>query len=214
MHLKAYAVDGRWLRTGSTNFSWSGETRQDNDIIVIDSPQAAAQFHPPFRKALGAARQPGGRADEQGSRRSPCSAPAPGARRWPIWRRSRIARSGFGRMIPPHVEAMRADPAQRASPARRRLCAEVEPVADIACVSAARSCAGGRPRPELSRDGEAHARPFAPQIGGGQLRQGHRAGHRPLHARGARARSCPASPPPRCPARVSPPIWRAACRPR
>ncbi len=44
MHLKAYAVDGRWLRTGSANFSWSGETRQDNDIIVIDSPKAARQF--------------------------------------------------------------------------------------------------------------------------------------------------------------------------
>ncbi len=44
MHLKAYAVDGRWLRTGSTNFSWSGETRQDNDIVVIDSPTAARDF--------------------------------------------------------------------------------------------------------------------------------------------------------------------------
>ncbi len=44
MHLKAYVVDGRWLRTGSTNFSWAGERRQDNDIVVIDSPQAAAEF--------------------------------------------------------------------------------------------------------------------------------------------------------------------------
>jgi phosphatidylserine/phosphatidylglycerophosphate/cardiolipin synthase-like enzyme len=44
MHLKAYAVDGRWLRTGSTNFSWSGETRQDNDILVIDSADAAQEF--------------------------------------------------------------------------------------------------------------------------------------------------------------------------
>ena len=40
MHMKAYAVDGRWLRTGSANFSWSGERRQDNDIVVIDSPEA------------------------------------------------------------------------------------------------------------------------------------------------------------------------------
>jgi phosphatidylserine/phosphatidylglycerophosphate/cardiolipin synthase-like enzyme len=44
MHLKAYAIDGRWLRTGSANFSWSGERRQDNDIVIIDSPQAAAAF--------------------------------------------------------------------------------------------------------------------------------------------------------------------------
>lgn len=44
MHLKAYAVDGHWLRSGSANFSWSGETRQDNDIIIIDSVEAAADF--------------------------------------------------------------------------------------------------------------------------------------------------------------------------
>jgi phosphatidylserine/phosphatidylglycerophosphate/cardiolipin synthase-like enzyme len=44
MHMKAYAVDGRWLRTGSANFSWSGERRQDNDIVIIDSPQAAGAF--------------------------------------------------------------------------------------------------------------------------------------------------------------------------
>ncbi len=44
MHMKAYTIDGRWLRTGSANFSWSGETRQDNDIVIIDSPQAARAF--------------------------------------------------------------------------------------------------------------------------------------------------------------------------
>jgi phosphatidylserine/phosphatidylglycerophosphate/cardiolipin synthase-like enzyme len=44
MHMKAYAVDGRWLRTGSANFSWSGERRQDNDIVVIDSPELSAAF--------------------------------------------------------------------------------------------------------------------------------------------------------------------------
>jgi phosphatidylserine/phosphatidylglycerophosphate/cardiolipin synthase-like enzyme len=44
MHLKAFAVDGRWLRTGSANFSWSGERRQDNDILVIDSADAARTF--------------------------------------------------------------------------------------------------------------------------------------------------------------------------
>ncbi len=50
MHMKAYAVDGRWLRTGSANFSWSGETRQDNDVIVIDSPQAANDFTRHFER--------------------------------------------------------------------------------------------------------------------------------------------------------------------
>jgi phosphatidylserine/phosphatidylglycerophosphate/cardiolipin synthase-like enzyme len=32
MHLKGYCVDHRLLRTGSANFSRSGETRQDNDL--------------------------------------------------------------------------------------------------------------------------------------------------------------------------------------
>ena len=35
MHLKAYAIDGEVLRTGSANFSTSGENAQDNDLIVI-----------------------------------------------------------------------------------------------------------------------------------------------------------------------------------
>jgi phosphatidylserine/phosphatidylglycerophosphate/cardiolipin synthase-like enzyme len=48
MHMKAFAVDGRWLRTGSANFSWSGERRQDNDIVVIDSPEAAQDFSSHF----------------------------------------------------------------------------------------------------------------------------------------------------------------------
>ena len=44
MHMKSFTVDGRWLRTGSANFSWAGERRQDNDILVIDSPEAAQAF--------------------------------------------------------------------------------------------------------------------------------------------------------------------------
>ena len=44
MHLKSYQVDGRVLRSGSANFSVSGEIYQDNDLIVIESPQAAARF--------------------------------------------------------------------------------------------------------------------------------------------------------------------------
>lgn len=44
MHLKAYQVDGRLLRTGSTNFSYSGARRQDNDIVVLESSRAAGTF--------------------------------------------------------------------------------------------------------------------------------------------------------------------------
>ena len=42
MHLKSYQIDGRLLRTGAANFSASGLKRQDNDLIVIESPGAAA----------------------------------------------------------------------------------------------------------------------------------------------------------------------------
>ena len=44
MHLKSYQIDGRLLRTGAANFSASGLKRQDNDLIVIESPRAAASF--------------------------------------------------------------------------------------------------------------------------------------------------------------------------
>ena len=37
-------IDGRLLRTGAANFSASGLKRQDNDLIVIESAQAAATF--------------------------------------------------------------------------------------------------------------------------------------------------------------------------
>lgn len=50
MHLKSYQVDGRVLRTGSANFTVSGEVYQDNDLIVINSPQAAARFRETFER--------------------------------------------------------------------------------------------------------------------------------------------------------------------
>lgn len=48
MHLKAYQEDGRILRTGAANFSASGEKKQDNDLIVIESPEAAGAFKSEF----------------------------------------------------------------------------------------------------------------------------------------------------------------------
>jgi len=44
MHLKSYEIDGRLLRTGAANFSASGLKRQDNELIVIESTDAAAAF--------------------------------------------------------------------------------------------------------------------------------------------------------------------------
>jgi phosphatidylserine/phosphatidylglycerophosphate/cardiolipin synthase-like enzyme len=63
MHLKTYQIDGRLLRTGAANFSASGLKRQDNDLIVIESAEAAASFKRNFdaRFASGEALSAGAR---------------------------------------------------------------------------------------------------------------------------------------------------------
>lgn len=48
MHLKAYAIDGRLLRTGSGNFSHSGLSQQDNDLVLIADPSAVDAFERTF----------------------------------------------------------------------------------------------------------------------------------------------------------------------
>jgi phosphatidylserine/phosphatidylglycerophosphate/cardiolipin synthase-like enzyme len=55
--LKSYEIDGRLLRTGAANFSASGLKRQDNDLIIIESAEAAAAFKHNFeaRFTTGAA---------------------------------------------------------------------------------------------------------------------------------------------------------------
>jgi phosphatidylserine/phosphatidylglycerophosphate/cardiolipin synthase-like enzyme len=51
MHLKGYCVDHRLLRTGSANFSWSGETRQDNDLVALRGASVCAGFDAKFGRA-------------------------------------------------------------------------------------------------------------------------------------------------------------------
>ena len=48
MHLKSFEIDGAMLRTGSANFSASGEKRQDNDLLIVKSSAAAADFKRTF----------------------------------------------------------------------------------------------------------------------------------------------------------------------
>ncbi len=50
MHMKSFAVDRRILRSGSANFSVSGEEYQDNDLIVIESPELAQGFEENFER--------------------------------------------------------------------------------------------------------------------------------------------------------------------
>lgn len=54
MHLKAYAVDGRILRTGSANFTASGLKQQNNDLIVTDDTGAVAVFEREFDRVWSA----------------------------------------------------------------------------------------------------------------------------------------------------------------
>jgi phosphatidylserine/phosphatidylglycerophosphate/cardiolipin synthase-like enzyme len=50
MHLKAYAVDGAVLRTGSGNFSRSGLAAQDNDAIFLTDPMIVDAFEGNFER--------------------------------------------------------------------------------------------------------------------------------------------------------------------
>ncbi len=50
MHLKSFQIDGRLVRTGSANFSFSAGSYQDNDLIVLESPQAAGRFLDTFER--------------------------------------------------------------------------------------------------------------------------------------------------------------------
>lgn len=53
MHLKAYHVDGRILRSGSANFSVSGGQYQDNDLLLIEGRDAVASFVRQFEYLWG-----------------------------------------------------------------------------------------------------------------------------------------------------------------
>lgn len=55
MHLKAYAVDNRVLRSGSANLSASGLKRQDNDLVVLRARKAVVAFRARFETIWGAA---------------------------------------------------------------------------------------------------------------------------------------------------------------
>jgi phosphatidylserine/phosphatidylglycerophosphate/cardiolipin synthase-like enzyme len=50
MHLKAYAVDGAVLRTGSGNFSRSGLAAQDNDAVFITDLAVVDAFEVNFER--------------------------------------------------------------------------------------------------------------------------------------------------------------------
>jgi phosphatidylserine/phosphatidylglycerophosphate/cardiolipin synthase-like enzyme len=74
MHLKAYAVDGVVLRTGSANLSPGGLKQQDNDLIILRDPEIVAKFEARFAEVYSAAEPM--RLGE-GGKKSPLFAPPP-----------------------------------------------------------------------------------------------------------------------------------------
>ena len=59
MHLKAYAVDGDVLRTGSGNFSRSGLAAQDNDLVFIADQATVDAFENNFERIWARAQNVG-----------------------------------------------------------------------------------------------------------------------------------------------------------
>jgi len=57
--LKAYAIDGEVLRTGSGNFSRSGLAAQDNDLVFIADQATVDAFENNFERIWGRARNIG-----------------------------------------------------------------------------------------------------------------------------------------------------------
>ena len=53
MHLKAYSIDGDVLRSGSANFSTSGEIAQDNDLNRHSRRRGGSEVRRPLRTYVG-----------------------------------------------------------------------------------------------------------------------------------------------------------------
>ncbi|MFP3852661.1 MAG: phospholipase D-like domain-containing protein [Anaerolineales bacterium] len=56
MHHKFIVIDGRWVWTGSMNWTLNGVYRNDNNVVVIDSPDMAANFSTEFAEMFEADR--------------------------------------------------------------------------------------------------------------------------------------------------------------
>jgi phosphatidylserine/phosphatidylglycerophosphate/cardiolipin synthase-like enzyme len=71
MHLKAYAVDGEVLRTGSGNFSHPGLADQDNDLILITNQAVVDAFENNFERIWARAQNVGTLDASDDARRGP-----------------------------------------------------------------------------------------------------------------------------------------------
>lgn len=55
MHHKAFLIDGQIVSTGSFNFTYSAETRNDENLLIIDEPQIAKLYLREFERIFNQA---------------------------------------------------------------------------------------------------------------------------------------------------------------
>ncbi len=55
MHHKVFVIDGQIVVTGSYNFTASAEKSNDENLVVIDNPEIAAQFIKEFQRVYAMA---------------------------------------------------------------------------------------------------------------------------------------------------------------
>ena len=53
MHHKVMIVDGEIVVTGSYNWSWSAENRNDENLVILDDPRTASLYEAEFRRVWG-----------------------------------------------------------------------------------------------------------------------------------------------------------------
>jgi phosphatidylserine/phosphatidylglycerophosphate/cardiolipin synthase-like enzyme len=58
MHHKVLIIDGKTVITGSFNFTRAADTINDDNVIIIHSPVAAAMYEQEFQRIMSAARTP------------------------------------------------------------------------------------------------------------------------------------------------------------
>lgn len=58
MHNKVMIVDGKLVVTGSYNWSWSAENRNDENLVVISGPEAAKLYEAEFERLWSGAEKP------------------------------------------------------------------------------------------------------------------------------------------------------------
>jgi len=55
MHHKVMIVDGRIVVTGSYNWSWSAENKNDENLVIIDDAETASLYEEEFQRVWGQA---------------------------------------------------------------------------------------------------------------------------------------------------------------